>query len=329
MENKTSIIIPTYNKSEFLNLTLAGFTTQTSKDFDIVVVDDGSMDNTKKVVDSYRDKLDIFYIYQENKGRSVARNTGLKNTNANNIIFCDDDRIPNKSFIEAHQTNRSQNLVTVGIKEKILVRYNPKLIWKEKSLTVLTNLIKISGKDFLNEDFFTEKDLINDFENIVNAYGVGLTTDNYQNVADEYGSNLEGFHFPWAIGTTANMSFIRHNIDDFLFDENYSSWGMEDTDFSYTLCKRGYRFKFINEAINYHQHHPSNFYLEKDSLNKNVRYFCQKHDDLSCYLFANLFGLRQLSIIELNELLNLVTEHAEEEGSLCETLKKLLTNTLY
>ncbi|SHO51315.1 glycosyltransferase family 2 protein [Anaerocolumna xylanovorans] len=329
MYDKTSVIMPTYNRSEFLNLTLAGFTIQTSKDFNIVIVDDGSIDDTKAVVDTYQGKLDITYVHQENRGRSKSRNTGLKHTNANHIIFCDDDRIPNKNFIAVHQANKSQNLAAMGMKEKILVRYNSKMQWKENSLKILIKQLKEPKKDIFTEDFFTERDIVTDFENIISTFSVGGSTDNYRDVVEKYGNNLEGFYFPWVTGTTANMSFVRKNIEDFLFDENYTSWGMEDTDYSFMLYQRGYRFRMIDDAVNYHQNHPGNFSLERDSLNKNVKYFCQKYDDLSCYLFANMFGIKRMSMIELNELYHAVTEKTVGEDSVEETLKKLLTNTLY
>jgi glycosyltransferase involved in cell wall biosynthesis len=329
MYNKTSVIMPTYNRSIYLNLTLAGFTIQTSKDFNIIIVDDGSVDNTKEVVDTYKDKLNIVYVYQENMGRSKARNTGLKYTNANHIIFCDDDRIPNKNFIAIHQTYKSQMLVVVGMKEMIMARYHSQLTWKEKSLMILIQQLKKSNRDVFKEDFFDERDIIIDFENIINTFSIGISTDNYRDVVEEYGNNLVGFHFPWVTGTTANMSYVRENIEDFLFDENYASWGMEDTDYSYMLYRRGYQFKMIDDAVNYHQIHPSNFSLEKDSLNKNIKYFCHKYDDISCYLFANIFGVKRISMVELNKLCQVVTEKTGGRSPIEETLKKLLTNTLY
>ena len=54
MVNGVSVIMPTYNKCTFLKLTLAGFARQTFKDFTVIVVDDGSTDDTKKIVDSYQ-----------------------------------------------------------------------------------------------------------------------------------------------------------------------------------------------------------------------------------------------------------------------------------
>ena len=167
-----------------------------------------------------------------------------------------------------------------------------------------------------------------DFDNTIQRFSTGVTKDNHLDVIQQYGKELMGFYFPWIIGTTANMSFTRDTIEDFLFDEHYSSWGMEDTDFSYMLYQKGYQF-FFSDATSYHQQHPSNFLSEKQSLNRNIKYFCQKYDELSCYLYANIYGIKKFNMVELNELYSALMKDTDKAVGLLETLKKLLTNTLY
>jgi glycosyltransferase involved in cell wall biosynthesis len=74
---RVSVIIPTYNYSRFLGEAVRSVLKQTFSDFELIVVDDGSTDNTKEVVDSFVDPR-IRYIYQENRGVSAAQNTGIK-----------------------------------------------------------------------------------------------------------------------------------------------------------------------------------------------------------------------------------------------------------
>jgi glycosyltransferase involved in cell wall biosynthesis len=74
---KVSVIMPTYNQAHFIAEAIQSVLDQTFQDFEIVVVDDGSTDNTKEVVDSFRDPR-IRYIHQENRGVAAASNTGLK-----------------------------------------------------------------------------------------------------------------------------------------------------------------------------------------------------------------------------------------------------------
>ncbi|MCC3378202.1 glycosyltransferase family 2 protein [Paenibacillus farraposensis] len=59
---QASVIMPTYNKAEYLELTLASFSGQQHNNFEIIIIDDGSTDHTAKVVQKYKNKL-IFNIY--------------------------------------------------------------------------------------------------------------------------------------------------------------------------------------------------------------------------------------------------------------------------
>ncbi|NLF42696.1 MAG: glycosyltransferase family 2 protein [Bacteroidales bacterium] len=89
MKKKISVIIPTYNRALYLTKAVDSVLEQTYRNYEIIVVDDGSTDNTKEVLLPYRDK--IRYIYQDNKGVSTARNTGILKANGELIAFLDSD----------------------------------------------------------------------------------------------------------------------------------------------------------------------------------------------------------------------------------------------
>ena len=84
-----SIIIPTYNRAHLISMAIDSVIAQTFENWELIIVDDGSTDNTKELVDNYCsiDKR-IRYIYQENAERSAARNNGIINLafDPNNII---------------------------------------------------------------------------------------------------------------------------------------------------------------------------------------------------------------------------------------------------
>ena len=94
---KFSIIIPTYNRAAFLPKAIESVLAQTYTDWELIVVDDGSTDNTREVVSKYSDKR-ITYIYQENSERSAARNNGIAHAKGNYICFLDSDNymLPNR-----------------------------------------------------------------------------------------------------------------------------------------------------------------------------------------------------------------------------------------
>jgi teichuronic acid biosynthesis glycosyltransferase TuaG len=95
-----SIIIATYNRSELLKKTLQSIIDQTFKEFEIIVVDDGSSDNTETVVKEFKD-YDIKYLKLENSGNiAKIRNTGIQHSKYDVLAFCDDDDIWEKNKLE-------------------------------------------------------------------------------------------------------------------------------------------------------------------------------------------------------------------------------------
>src|SRR6266478_7138747 len=86
-----SVIIPCYNQAHFLHEAIDSVLAQTYSNREILVVDDGSSDATAAVARSYPH---VRYVYQENAGPSAARNTGLKQTCGEYLVFLDaDDRL--------------------------------------------------------------------------------------------------------------------------------------------------------------------------------------------------------------------------------------------
>ena len=85
-----SIIIPTYNRARFLKIATDSVLGQEFKDFELIVVDDGSTDTTKKILESFRDAR-LHYIQQMHQGVSSARNKGLGICRGEFICFLDSD----------------------------------------------------------------------------------------------------------------------------------------------------------------------------------------------------------------------------------------------
>jgi len=89
---KVSIIIPTFNRQHMLKDAISSVLAQTYKNFEIIIVDDGSTDDTKDVVKAFGDYR-IKYIWQENAGVSSARNHGVRLSQGEYIAFLDSDDI--------------------------------------------------------------------------------------------------------------------------------------------------------------------------------------------------------------------------------------------
>jgi glycosyltransferase involved in cell wall biosynthesis len=115
---KLSVIVPTYNgKNKVLKL-LNSLCLQTARDFETIVVIDGSTDGTIEALNRYNSNLQhLKVIVQENKGRAGSRNAGAASANGNILLFIDDDMIPSKFLIENHCEAQLNNDVVVGILE--------------------------------------------------------------------------------------------------------------------------------------------------------------------------------------------------------------------
>jgi glycosyltransferase involved in cell wall biosynthesis len=90
-EGLVSIIIPAYNAADYLKEAVDSALAQTYENCEIIVVDDGSTDETKKVLEPYVEKNKIKYVYQQNKGLSGARNTGIRESTGNYVALLDAD----------------------------------------------------------------------------------------------------------------------------------------------------------------------------------------------------------------------------------------------
>jgi glycosyltransferase involved in cell wall biosynthesis len=85
-----SIVIPTYNRANFILKTVESYLQQDYSNFEIIVVDDGSTDSTKKEVLAIKDKR-VNYCYMQNSERGAARNFGVRLAKGDYINFCDSD----------------------------------------------------------------------------------------------------------------------------------------------------------------------------------------------------------------------------------------------
>lgn len=111
-----SVIIPAYNAEKYLKEALDSVLSQTYQNWECIIIDDGSTDDTQKIVQDYitQDKRFI-YFFQKNQGLSAARNSGIKIAKADYIAFLDSDDIWLPIHIESLQ--------------KAMIQYNPDMVF--------------------------------------------------------------------------------------------------------------------------------------------------------------------------------------------------------
>lgn len=106
---KYSIIIPVYNRPDEADELLLSLTKQTSKDFEVVIVEDGSSVPCKDVVDKYDGQLDIKYYQKENGGPGPARNYGVERAQGEYVLILDSDCVIPEGYIAAVDAELSAN----------------------------------------------------------------------------------------------------------------------------------------------------------------------------------------------------------------------------
>jgi len=98
MFKKVSVILPVYNGEKYIEDALVSVLEQSYKEVDLIVIDDGSVDNTKKICDKYSKNLNYFYI--KNSGPAEARNIGLQKAQGEYLSFIDHDDLWAKNKLD-------------------------------------------------------------------------------------------------------------------------------------------------------------------------------------------------------------------------------------
>ncbi len=131
-----SVIIPTYNRGWILKETIDSVLAQDFTDFELIVVDDGSTDNTQSILSSYKE--DIVVLRQDNKGVSSARNRGIVSASGQFIAFLDSDDLwlSQKLSVQVDFFNTNPDALICQTEEKWIrngIRVNPKKRHKKLS----------------------------------------------------------------------------------------------------------------------------------------------------------------------------------------------------
>jgi len=273
-----SVVIPTCNKSKFLDVTLASLSKQKlSKEdsFEIVVVNDGKEEETIKVVDSWKDKLDIKYCKTTGKsGRARARNLGAENANGEILIFLDDDMLVMPELINEHISahSKQKNIVAIGYRYRL-----------EQSTLELFN-------------FITPVKVAANIEHI--KYLPSLL-DERETVYKMCDDNIEKYFTPWVCLFSNNMSIGRDIFIKHKFDEIYQKkWGVEDVDLGYRLYKAGIHFTLIRKASAYHLPHHTSWRKNLSELKENLVIFHNNFKEYEIELYADHLKVGLLKYME-------------------------------
>ena len=113
-----SIILSTYNQPKWLKKVLLGYEMQTYRDFEILIADDGSGEETNSLIENYKknSQLKITHIWHEDRGfqKTIILNKSIVHSNSDYLLFSDGDCIPRSDFVENHILKREENYFLSG-----------------------------------------------------------------------------------------------------------------------------------------------------------------------------------------------------------------------
>ena len=237
---RVAVVVPTYNRPDALAAVLEGYLLQDDLDFELIVADDGSTEETRRVVEEFRKRapFPVKHVWQEDQGfrLSAVRNRAVAATDAQYVIFSDGDCIPARYLVSAHRRlaergyflSGNRVLVSEGFTRELLDRKVPVQAW--------------STRQWLGAWL---RGAINRWIPLVRLPDSALRRRSAKR---------------WQGVKTCNLSVWR---EDLLrvngFDESFSGWGLEDSDLVIRLYRAGVGHKSARFAAPvFHLWHQEN-----------------------------------------------------------------------
>src|SRR6201986_4293288 len=104
-----SIIIPLYNRPDEIRELLETLTLQTYKQFEVLVIEDGSTNDAAEIVQSFADKLDVKYFVKSNTGQGFSRNFGFERAKGDYFVIFDSDCLIPENYLEIVNNSLAEN----------------------------------------------------------------------------------------------------------------------------------------------------------------------------------------------------------------------------
>ncbi len=123
---KYSLVIPVYNRPHEVRELLASLTQQTYRDFEVIIVEDGSSQKADQVVADFQDQLEIYYYFKENTGQGFSRNYGFERANGDFFVVFDSDCLIPPHYLETvHQAILEHKLDAYGGPDRAHSSFTP------------------------------------------------------------------------------------------------------------------------------------------------------------------------------------------------------------
>ncbi|MFE0018235.1 glycosyltransferase [Mesorhizobium sp. NPDC059054] len=249
-----TVIIPTYNRRGMLHQNLESLKASSisKNDFEIIVVDDGSSDDTFELIRGFKDSCQIRYVYQEDRGYrlSRARNQGIDLAEGAVCIFLDCGVVVSSGFVQAHVDAHARP-------NKYVFGY-------------VYGFSNNDDNDEALNDALSTLDLADVDSMIAKFKKSGQFPDLREGIYASVNDDVSALPAPWCIAWGANLSVRRETLGNrFRFDETYQTWGAEDIDFALALFENGTELAACRAASGIHVPHPKSHVVNSTSSRPN------------------------------------------------------------
>jgi glycosyltransferase involved in cell wall biosynthesis len=274
-----SVVIPTYNRSGLLGDTLHALTCQTmaTHQFEVVIVDDGSSDDTAEVVTSFAPRLNLRYFWQPDKGfrAAKARNIGTAIAEGKYIVYVDAGVSLASHTLDVHLRNHANHAGPT-----VLLGY-------------------VYGFEIDNALVEELAPLLNhrDVEGSISVLALRGGVDIRQQQYDELGYDLSEWPAPYDIMWTCHMSAERDELMRAgLFDERFNTWGGEDVDLGVRLFASNNAFRLERSAVSVHWPTRTDVELRKRQSASAGRAIHAKYGRFETSLYGSSCGEAKFSL---------------------------------
>lgn len=236
-----SIIIPSYNRATLVDKTLQSLEKQSRSDFQVIIVDHGSTDNTEEVCGRYKASLHLSYYKitrdDERFAAAVPRVFGVARSESPFIAFLDTGMLLPSHYVDAHISfhEAHPDHVGIGLQHGLDLQF--------KGGHAAYTGIRLQQHEDSGEAIAS---FLNSTEDIEQAFSI---LKDAQLRDRREGIDLQKSKLPWFNGWTANLSMPReayHRAGG--FDVELKGWGFEDVDLCYRLSRLGLKFAFVENG---------------------------------------------------------------------------------
>lgn len=289
---RASLTIPTRNRCAALDRTLSSLLAQTEPSFEVIIVDDGSEDDTPQVVRRYQAQLDLRYLRKAHRGCASSRSAAMRASRGDIVIQTDDDRIASPTFVADHLAGHAAGAgaaILAGQQRGILTEWSAAANLPASAVASVLARNPELVRAFLEPraELVSAAQVLEDLPAVLERFA--LPEPWWENFAApllaQYGPALEGFAFPWTMAVGGNTSVPRALAEEVGYlDESFVGWGLEDTDFHFRLCRAGATTRVLEGAVSYHQLHRRGPELGVE-WTANARRLLAKHASVELCLY--------------------------------------------